>query len=318
MFKKISNVKKVFWVLVVLCLTGISVSGYCETAKTPTQEITVSGTINVNKDPNENGYIPLGRYTLVSEAYAGKNGLTLFDSRSYTEFLLDGGQAWDIGNGFYIIPGIRDSKGDHWDVNNDYKSEAGGKLLLAIVTDKNGTPFTGSFSTGKVELGGVISSTDCKNTICADYYINLTFNVSNSSCLITTPHDAVFNWPGISPSEIRNGSVAVQTAPVTMTCTNSGEEGVIARPVAITFTSSNGSEDAANGIIKTDKENLGLQLTWHSNGQPIPQDKVIEFPALASATEDFSVDAKPVAINGTQQITGGSFATTVTMSVEYR
>lgn len=305
--------------LVALSLLALSFSGY-SAAKKPTQVITISGTVNINKDPNDNGYIPPLRYVFVSEPYTGPSNQWLW-SLPVVGYIAPY-MGVDLGHGLYAAVGVRDEKGDHWDLSSgDIVTSTGGSLLISVVTSSEGTDFTGSFSTGNLNLGVVMQGAcmnDYDNNTCADYYLNLTVNVSNSSCLITTPHDAVFNWPNISPSEIRNGSVAVKVAPVVMSCSNSGAEEVVARPVAITFTSSNGSQDAANGIIKTDKDNLGLQLTWHSNGQPIPQDKVIEFPAVASATEDFSVDARPVVINSTQQITGGSFATTVTMSVEYR
>lgn len=320
MLRRLSNVKSIFFVLMALSLLGISFSGYTADPEIPTQKITINGTVNINKNPDDNGYIPPLRYVFVSEPYTGPLDVMIMSlpKVSYVAPYM----GVDLGHGIYAVIGIRDNGGDHWDISDgDLKVSPGGSLLISIVTASEGTDFTGSLSSGNIPLG-IITHGDCNgvysNDVCAEYNLNINLNVSNSSCLITTPHDAVFNWPGISPSEIRNGSVAVQTAPVTMSCTSSAKEGVVARPVAITFTSSNGSQDAANGIIKTDKENLGLQLTWHSNGQPIAQDKVIEFPAIASATEDFSVDAKPVLINGTQQITGGSFATTVTMSVEYR
>lgn len=296
---------------------GLSFSG--NAAKIKSQQMTISGTVNVNKDPNENGYIPPGRYVFASQPFTGPSGEMILIG-SFPRIIIPGGAlAWDLGNGFAAIMGVRDSAGvDHWTDLPQY-SEKGAEAIISVVTAPEGTEFTGTFTTGNVRAAAVSDSTGTyKNDLVAELYLNLTFNVSNSSCLITTPHNAIFNWPGISPSEIRNGSVPVQTAPVTMSCSSSGAEEMITRPVAITFTSTDGSADAANGIIKTDKANLGLKLTWHSNGQPVQLDKVNEFPAVAAKTVDFSVDAQPVALNSPNTISGGSFATTVTMTVEYR
>lgn len=319
------------------CLLA-SVMAPVHAAKFPTETINISGTVNVNKDPTDNGNVPFGRYIFVgSPQYTGPSSLNShmrmqFDGNTtggITWGHIDGHVGLPIGNGFYLVFGIRDERGDIWEsdeiqlINVAVKSP--GEVMVSVVTDATGTDYVGDFSYNANSIAFInndvaSSNAVCQknaaysnNFICAVVGINLHFHVSNSTCQIITAHNMAFIWASLSPSEISNGSAETKTAPVTMRCSNSG--GV--EPIAVTFTSSTGTYDADQGIVKTSRANLGLQLSWASNGQPVVMDKEIDIPAFATSTEDLSVNAKPVQL-GSETILGGNFSTQVTMNIEYR
>lgn len=308
-------------------------------AKFPTEHISISGTVNVNKDPTDNGVVPFGRYIFTgSPQYNGPQDSD-FPPHSvdyvamrvnFTNWSkdIDNYRTVSIGHGFYLAFGIRDDRGDIWATNtvlvNSFPVKSPGDMVVSVLTDATGTDFVGdfSYSNSKVAFIFEADSDVCKKSseikinnsgVCAIVNINLNFHVANSTCQIITAHNMAFVWTSLSPSEISNGSAESKTAPVTMQCSNAG--GI--EPVAVTFTSSGGTYDAAQGIVKTNLANLGLQLTWASNGQPVVMDKEITFPALSTSTEDLSVNAKPVQL-GSTSVGGGSFSTQVTMNVEYR
>lgn len=292
----------------------------------PTQQINIQGLVNINKDPAENGYLPFGRYVFVgNHPYTGPSridgNVRAVPASGITFYIIQGYQAISIGNGFYLIFGTRDSRGEVWgQMLGDVYSP--GNLLVSVVTDNSGSDFVGKFTYGSNStlLGRVVDMTkqlcgkdSTGSNVCLNVYVHLDFNVSNSTCQIITAHNMAFYWAALTPSEISNGSAQSKTAPVTMKCSNPG--GI--EPAAISFTSTNGTYDATKGIVNTDLENLGIQLTWASTGQPVQLDKETVFPALASATADYSVTAKPVQL-GNQSVLGGTFKTMVTMSIEYR
>lgn len=319
MFHRVVNLKKI---ALILLLMGASITAFPTMAAVASQKIVINGTVNINKDPSESGVLPPVRYLFAgTPEYSNGESANLTLHPTVPPILINNNfrTAFSIGNGFYISLGFRDERGDAWPEvdSNEYKIHSPSKIIATVYTDGDGTDFTGAFSTGNVEYADIVDYTGklgCKNSLCAKIFVNLNINVANSSCQIITQHNLAYFWTSISPSEIANGSVPSKLAEITMSCSNGGG----ASPVAVTFTSTHGSYDAENGIIKTDHADLGMQLVWGKNGQPIPMDKVIEFPAIASSTEDFSVSAKPVKLREAGAIAGGEFSTMVTMTIEYR
>lgn len=288
-------------------------------AKIPTETITINGSATIAQNNDLENHIPARRYVFQSStSYTGPDGSAdLVTDKIIGTSMVNGHLAYsyDISRGYYITFGIRDERGEQWPADQSMSNIINGSSIIATI-ESTGEDSSEGLIPGSSTIYFYLAGSACKkyeNGYCAAIRVNLNLTIKNSSCQIITQHNMAFTWPNIRPSEIINGSVAKQTAPVTMACSQSTG----ASPVAITFTSSNGSSDAANGVVKTSLENLGLQLTWASNGQFIPLDKEIDFPAIASATEDFSVNAKPVQI-GSGKINGGNFSTIVTMSVEYR
>lgn len=307
-------------------------------AKFPTENISISGTVNVNKDPTDNGVVPFGRYIFTGSPqyngpqdsdFAPKDPDYVAMRINFSDWAkdIDNHKTVSIGHGFYLTFGIRDERGDTWSTNalhlQTYTVVSPGEVMVSVLTDASGTDFVGDFSYSSSQVAYIFEADTyvCKKNsavrttagVCAIVSINLNFHVANSTCQIITAHNMAFVWTSLSPSEISNGSAESKTAPVTMQCSNAG--GI--EPVAVTFTSSGGTYDAAQGIVKTNLANLGLQLTWARNGQPVVMDKEITFPALSTSTEDLSVNAKPVQL-GSTSVGGGSFSTQVTMNVEYR
>ncbi|POZ17535.1 hypothetical protein C3Z09_07325 [Lelliottia aquatilis] len=228
---------------------------------------------------------------------------------------IDGYSGIKLSNGhnFFLLYGYRNESGTHLTSYSDKTMKIPDKsqLIVSLATQNSGTKFTGTFSI-YTQIGSINACNDGSNSF-GRIVINMTVTVSNSTCEISTSHNMAFFWPSLSPSSIQNGSAEMKNAPVRMDCTNATG----AFPVAVTFNSTNGSYDAANGIVKTNHENLGLQLTWANTGKPIPQNTEIDFPATSNMSEDFSVNAIPVQL-GSGEITGGDFSTSVTMSIEYR
>lgn len=211
----------------------------------------------------------------------------------------------------------------HWactpsftDINTHQKMD----ILLKIGTDGTVpiTPGVYSVNTllgtlyaqqgeGSIGSGGSVTPTD-------DIYLNTTLTVLASSCLLQTPKDIAIAWPTLTPSVIKNNAAESKAANISVAC-----EDTNSHPITVTVTGSEGNESAANGIVKTSTEGLGLQLTWVNNGQPIPLNQPMDFNpgAAGNLTQDFSIAAKPVAINS-GSISAGDFSSNVTVTFEYR
>lgn len=183
----------------------------------------------------------------------------------------------------------------------------------SVVFGKAGS-FT--FSSG---AGGATMATGISDAGNPDYlnetttYVKYTINVNVilTSCSITSSKLVTVNWPALSPNEISSGEAEIKNTPISIHC------GEINTPVTMRVTSSNGSEDDVNGIIKTTLPNLGLKLTWSKDGTPVPLNKDIKSTLLGDYTYDIS--AQPVKIGpDSEKISAGDFATTVTVSYEYR
>lgn len=136
-------------------------------------------------------------------------------------------------------------------------------------------------------------------------------NVIFTSCQLDSSQ-ANLSWTNLPSADIISGVVPPQTASVTADC------GDVPTPVAITFSSSRGYVNAAQGIVKTDSDgsnNLGLQLSWVSTGQPINMNETTHDNIKA---QQFDVSAKPVAINSGAPVKSGDYNGTVTMMFSYR
>ena len=136
-------------------------------------------------------------------------------------------------------------------------------------------------------------------------------NVIFTSCQLNAS-EANLSWINLSSADIISGVVPPQEARVGADC------GDVPTPVAITFSSSRGYVNAAQGIVKTDSDgsnNLGLQLSWVSTGQPINMNETTHATIKA---QQFDVSAKPVAINSGAPVKSGDYNGTVTMMFSYR
>ncbi|WP_426761636.1 fimbrial protein [Hafnia paralvei] len=136
-------------------------------------------------------------------------------------------------------------------------------------------------------------------------------NVIFTSCQLNAS-EANLSWINLSSADIISGVVPPQEARVGADC------GDVPTPVSITFSSSRGYVNAAQGIVKTDSDgsnNLGLQLSWVSTGQPINMNETTHATIKA---QQFDVSAKPVAINSGAPVKSGDYNGTVTMMFSYR
>jgi type 1 fimbria pilin len=119
--------------------------------------------------------------------------------------------------------------------------------------------------------------------------------------------------PPLSSADIISGNVTAQKASVAADC------GAVPTPVSVTFSSSRGYANAAQGIVKTDDDgsnNMGLQLSWDSTGQPINMNETTH--DTINGIQQFDVMAKPVAINSGAPVKSGNYNGTVTMMFSYR
>lgn len=146
---------------------------------------------------------------------------------------------------FYIVYGYRNNSGDHW-VNYGTKTpiHKGDIFISSLITDGSGTDFIGWVD--RVMPLATIYKTGV-SSIYSWLYVYVSVEMIRSTCSISTSHNMAFNWPALTLSELNNGSAEVKKAPVIMDC--SGSTGT--SPVAVTITSTNGSYDANNGVVKT-------------------------------------------------------------------
>ncbi|QLK61248.1 fimbrial protein [Enterobacteriaceae bacterium Kacie_13] len=141
---------------------------------------------------------------------------------------------------------------------------------------------------------------------------NFSVFVILTGCQLNT-NQANLTWDSLSSQDILSGEVSTRMAEVGADC------GQVETPVSIKFTSSHGYVNAAQGIVRTDDDgsnNMGLQLSWEKNGQPIEMDKTTH--DTVKGTQQFNVVAKPVAINPKNSIKSGTYNGTVTMMFSYR
>ncbi|TPG58863.1 fimbrial protein [Ewingella americana] len=143
---------------------------------------------------------------------------------------------------------------------------------------------------------------------------NLTVNYIVSSCGIKSKQGSVVNWPSLTKSDVRNGKAATLPYSLYLIC---GNESDPATPVNITFSSTHGFADAANGIVNTNLQSVGIKLSWaNTNLPPLVLDQVNR--STLSGTGDYSVLAKVVkTASENNVITGGHFDTNVTMNIEF-
>ncbi|ENA0608716.1 fimbrial protein [Enterobacter bugandensis] len=213
----------------------------------------------------------------------------------------------EITNGFYVVFGVRNNTGEHWAAYGDkaMSIKKGDIFIASLITKGTGSPVTGNLYTS-LPLAGIKRVSQG-----AKVYTYITakvdVDVKKSTCSISTSHNMAFDWPSLTQSEITNGTAPTKKAGIIMGC-NANE--II--PVSVTINSTNGSYDAAKGLVKTSKENVGLQLTWADDGMPAELNKKNDF----FSSKDFSINAKPVQL-GSGKISGGDFDTKVTVSIEY-
>lgn len=173
-------------------------------------------------------------------------------------------------------------------------------------------------TTRKPKAGTYRASTMYLTMITSNYYMNdnyfvaldITIKIIESACSVKTYRNINVTWPALSPWTISEGDGGAEkkVAPITINC------GTTRTPTKVTVTANN-ILNAANGMINTSLNHLGLALTWASNGQPVPLNQELSYDILGD--QDLSIAAKPISVGGTD-IPAGDFNATVTMSIEYR
>jgi Fimbrial protein len=180
-----------------------------------------------------------------------------------------------------------------------------------LVSLNNGSMITA----GTHSFSGQFGSLYVNKTVQSIPVIMGSFNmdVILTSCQLTNSQ-ANLTWSNLSSADIISGNVTAQKASVGVDC------GGAPAPVSITFSSSHGYANAAQGIVKTDDDgsnNLGLQLSWDSTGQPINMNETTH-DTVVDGIKQFDVVAKPVAINSGAPVKSGNYSGTVTMMFSYR
>lgn len=188
-------------------------------------------------------------------------------------------------------------------------------LVLVISTQGNkaATPGTYQLSSivGNLYLYGESDGTSIDRGFVE---IDTSLTITSSACSVQTSRDISVAWPSLTPSDIKNNAADNKPTTITVAC-----EDTNSHPMTVTVTGSNGSSNSDSGIVNTSAKDLGLQLTWASNDQPIPLGEPISFDPGADGKkkQDLSIAAKPVA-TGDGNIPAGDFATDVTVTMEYR
>jgi type 1 fimbria pilin len=203
---------------------------------------------------------------------------------------------------------------DFSDINTHQKMD----VLLKIATDGTVPIVPGVYSLN-TEIGRLYSQQDNGSIFSGSFavtdsiYLNTTLTVLASSCLLQTPRNIAIAWPTLTPSVIKNNAAESKVANIVVGCEDNNSH-----PMTVTVTGSEGNESVANGIVKTSTKDLGLQLSWVNNGQPIPLSQPMDINpgAAGNLTQDFSIAAKPVA-TGNGHISAGDFSSNVTVTFEY-
>ncbi|MFU2316446.1 fimbrial protein [Rahnella sp. PCH160] len=146
------------------------------------------------------------------------------------------------------------------------------------------------------------------------YLDSLTVNYVVTSCGINAKQGSTINWPNLYKAEIVNGTAESKPYGLSFIC---GDASAPPSPINISFSSTNGFADAANGIVKTNLENLGIKLSWANPAlPPLVLDQVNH--SSLSGVGDYTVMAKPVKLSKlTDALQAGQFDTTVTMNIEF-
>ncbi|NLS56146.1 fimbrial protein [Hafnia alvei] len=204
----------------------------------------------------------------------------------------------------YLAPGVR--RGQTQLLGGGFSPLLPGDIMtLDLVLDNSG--IKGSTTWENALVGKFY---DDKNNLSGYLRFNATIIINSATCAVSTAHDMNFTWPQLSPSQIENGSAEVKNAPIGMSCSTTDEK----KPVTVTVTSANGYANASDGVINTNKSNLGIKLTWADSGEVIPLNKGLLMNAYNES--NFSINAKPVSTSS-KKISAGDFETTVTISFDY-
>lgn len=291
-----------------------------------------SGIISVVDDPSTSSVVPFGKYVFSSapiymdtddcpDENLGQDttcSLTflqdstfyninnVIDTSEYSAFKITGGK------GFYVAFGIRDSTGDHYWTGGSLKiTQRNFRVIMSVFTSDSGTDKTGTMD--KTGTLAEIRHHRQGSTAVSMVNAHIDIAIKESACIMQNSLSQAFHWDNITPSSIINGSVTTQQAKVTIKCSGSELHSMMFKLMADT-----GSDDASEGVLKTDLNNLGIKLTWAGSGNTIPFDKEMVFPGDTSTNLlDFSINAQPVSING-GAIPGGTFRGAATMIIEYR
>jgi type 1 fimbria pilin len=299
-------------------------------AKLPSSITMDPGVINVVNNPASGVKVPFGKYYTVSIPlyidetdcpFITENNCLLYLEPSSPVF---GNKHYQAPEGnafaysfkgseaFYFSVGYRDSTGDHYQdwAGIDYTSihSRNIQIIMPIFTPNNM-----SIEPHDIFISGLVASILSQGYLKTNINANVNIHVQESTCTMQNSLNQAFYWNNISPSEISNGTVTKQRAPITILC--SGAE---IQSIGLNVKGDSGVYDANNGIIKTDLPNLGVKLTWARDNLPVVLNKDIVYPPSAQTNQaDYSIDAQPVHV-GTEPIPAGSFSGVATVEIQYR
>ncbi len=305
--------KRISWLCIILCAF---VFFNVAQVKADSDIYISPGTINLPTTSNKviidaEKYVYTGSPSIGSDA-AGGYMKNRSDSCSVT---VRGYCGISLVGGIAAVLGVRHNGVARWGTPSQLGFLAKNDVIvIQILTSEAGEKLKdiqGSWKFPDFQLGAIYDINN-NNIVSNIYLTSLTLVITKETCAVTTSHDMAFYWTDLTPNEISNGNAQIKNAPISLSCNNSN-----VGPLQVTITSSQGANSVANGVINTDLLNLGIKLTWASNGLPVALETPIDFPAATSSTEDLSINAQPVQ-TGSGTVGAGDFSTAVTMNIEYR
>ncbi|WMY75569.1 fimbrial protein [Buttiauxella selenatireducens] len=337
-----------YWIVtavgaMVLMFTQMTYAGMCQGNPDPKYNITpvhISGVINLHISKYGVNY-PLQRGDYSFESAFGQmgclkafSGIKITGSKSLIKAVdIQGNDAWKlpmtpqegVQPQFAIEPGIRlgtqitplYADGIDTSIQGIRSVSSAYNISLVTISDlfaptsKSSMTYTVPDPVAYVSVGAENYSIDYP----AIYLDSFTVTYTETSCGIKSKQGSVINWPALYKTDIVNGTAESKPYSLSLIC---GNESDPALPVNISFTSTHGFADAANGIVKTNLANLGLKLSWVNPAlTPLALDQVNK--SMLAGVGDYSVLAKPVKLSkSTDTLQSGQFDTTVTMNIEFQ
>jgi len=196
---------------------------------------------------------------------------------------------------------------------NEHEFVVDSTLIFSLVSSQG----SNGAVPGTYKYSGTLGQVEAYDKTSGDYYkwlgkvtLNVTVNLKATTCVVDTDKTIDIRWDALTSKDIINNLAEEKVATIGVTCNSSQT------PIKISVASGNGSYDAAGGIAKTSRDNLGLKLTWQDNAQPVDLSTARK-DTLYTTSKNYNIVAKPVRYND-GAIALGEFANTVTVNFEYR
>ncbi|WP_423731737.1 fimbrial protein [Hafnia paralvei] len=196
---------------------------------------------------------------------------------------------------------------------NEHEFVVDSSLIFSLVSSQG----SNGAVPGTYKYSGTLGQVESYDKTTGTYYtrlgkvtLNVTVNLKATTCVVDTDKTIDVRWDALTAKDIINNLAEEKVATIGVTCNDSQT------PVKISVASGNGSYDAAGGIAKTSRDNLGLKLTWEDTAQPVNL-SAPRTETLYTKSKNYNIIAKPVRYND-GAIALGEFANTVTVNFEYR